>query len=69
MMLEFVMSEKEVADFDKWRKSHRCEIDEMSPAAIGGRWTFMFTPTGLGNVTVVKCACGAELEVTDVSMW
>lgn len=30
----------------------------------------MFTPTGLGNLIVVKCdICGAEKNITDISCW
>lgn len=36
---------------------------------IGGRLTFSFTPTSLGVVTVVKCACGAEVNLTDYESW
>lgn len=38
--------------------------------AIGGGYTIMFTPTGLGNLIVVKCdICGAEKNITDISWW
>lgn len=33
--------------------------------AIGGAYTFCFTPTSLGTVATVECACGEKFDVTD----
>lgn len=38
--------------------------------AIGGHITYSFTPTGLGNITVIRCgACGVIKALTDFSAW
>lgn len=37
--------------------------------AIGGRISYIFTPTGLGTCIVVRCMCGEELNLTDVTDW
>lgn len=37
--------------------------------AIGGALTYSFTPTTLGVVIKVKCACGKEIDVTDYEGW
>jgi hypothetical protein len=37
--------------------------------AIGGAVTYSFTPTSLGEVVKVKCACGKELDVSDYEGW
>ena len=37
--------------------------------AIGGRFTYEFTPTGLGVCAIVKCACGEAIDLTDVENW
>ena len=37
--------------------------------AIGGRWTYKLTPTGLGTIIVVQCICGEEENVTDFNSW
>lgn len=42
---------------------------ESKSGAIGGRLTYAFTPTSLGVITVIKCACGAEVNVTDFDSW
>lgn len=32
--------------------------------AIGGRLTYSFTPTSIGTIATVKCACGYEIDCT-----
>lgn len=56
---------KHLAKHDK-----KCEFaNSMNQGAIGGRLTYMFTPTSLGMITKVKCACGKVFNLTDVSEW
>lgn len=46
------------------RRHGRCQ------AAAGGRYTFRFTPTGLGDVTVIICgACRKRKDLTDYDAW
>jgi hypothetical protein len=33
--------------------------------AIGGAYTWCFTPTSLGTVVTVECSCGEKLDVSD----
>ena len=37
--------------------------------AIGGALTYLFTPTGLGDIIEVKHATGAVLDLTNVDDW
>ena len=37
--------------------------------AIGGAYTYCFTPTGIGTVTKIQCSCGDNLDLTDYSLW
>jgi hypothetical protein len=37
--------------------------------AIGGRLTYCFTPTNLGTIIKIKCACGEELDLTNYESW
>jgi hypothetical protein len=37
--------------------------------AVGGRYTFEFTPTSLGTIQKVLCACGESCDVTDYESW
>ena len=32
-------------------------------AAIGGGYEYRFTPTSIGMLTEIRCACGAKLDV------
>jgi hypothetical protein len=57
----FTLSPEQMEKFEKWRK----EKGEVYVGAIGGAYTFCFTPTGLGTIEVVKCADGTELDLTD----
>jgi hypothetical protein len=38
-------------------------------AAIGGSWTYSYTPTGLGTIVKVSCSCGGEIDLTDYDAW
>lgn len=58
---------------EKWKKQHVREKHwdtlhnmPMSSGAIGGRFTYEFIPTGIGNLITCKCSCGAEIsEMSD----
>lgn len=59
------------ADF---MKTHSCSLenDELGGkkiGAIGGRFTWSFTPTGLGVIVNISCACGEKEDLTDVESW
>lgn len=63
-MYKFVLDPEEVTKFEK-RSEEQREKNSSMPTA-GERWTFMFTPTGLGTIKAVKDACtGEELDLTD----
>jgi hypothetical protein len=45
-------------------------IDEPYYGTIGGGLTYCFTPTGLGDIVVVREATtGEEINVTDYENW
>ena len=70
--MDFSLTGEELDKFNEWNRQHKlvCEIVNGDVhAAIGGRLTFSFTPTGLGVGVSVKCACGATRDCTDVSNW
>jgi len=67
----FSLSEEEEKAAKAWIEKHR-EEHKMGPfdcGAIGGRWTYKFTPTGLGPIIIVQCICGEEENVTDFDSW
>lgn len=40
-----------------------------SKAADGARYTYSFTPSGIGTTIIVKCNCGEQLDVTNYESW
>ncbi len=46
---------------------HNCSVSKDKGGAIGGSLTYCFTPTTLGVVAEVKCACGKKIDLTDYS--
>ena len=59
-----------LTDHDNFCKLYDDGSKPVSPqGAIGGRLTYSFTPNGVGMVTVVTCACGASIDLTDYKAW
>jgi len=73
----FTVTEKEDIEINEWRKSHKCKLrssdhgieDEIYVGAIGGSLTYSFTPTGLGTILNVECACGEKFSPTNFEDW
>ena len=68
----FKLDDRDNKEFSKWKKEHdkTCKFaDLMNQGAIGGRFTYSFTPTGLGCIVTVKCGCGEELNLTHEEEW
>lgn len=67
----FNISKFDLELIDAWHKTHDCDYvnDPCKIGAIGGRISYQFTPTGLGNILVVKCACGDKLDLTNSDNW
>ena len=62
----FPISEEEMKKVSEWQTKHEAEKHfrpEMAPprgGAIGGCYTYYFTPTSIGVFGAVKCSCGEE---------
>jgi hypothetical protein len=68
----FRLDTEELKKLAAWREEHDKTCKYAHPSkqgAIGGRLTYCFTPTSLGSVTKVKCACGEEVDLTDYDAW
>ena len=66
--IEFDLNDAQAKKLEKWKKK-QLKKDPSMPAA-GERWTFMFTPTGIGTVVKVKDECTGEvLDLTDWENW
>ncbi|CAB4219010.1 hypothetical protein UFOVP1604_93 [uncultured Caudovirales phage] len=67
-MYKFELVDSEIKKFEKWKKKQK-KKDPFMPTA-GERWTFMFTPTGIGTVVEVKDNNTDEiLDLTDWDLW
>lgn len=69
--MHFTISKQEHKTLQEWLKKHnkKCKFaNPISCGVIGGRLTYMFTPTSLGCLTGVKCACGKILLI-DINEW
>lgn len=65
-MMKFSLSDKEFALFQEWEKN----LPEAPTGAIGGRITFMFTPTSIGVVVKAKdTITNLEIDLTDYLEW
>jgi hypothetical protein len=71
MSKDFILTKQQDIAVLHWNISHveSEECQEVGRSSIGGRLTYSFTPTGLGCVVVVRCACGAEIDLTDYTDW
>ena len=72
MKREFTIDDKEYEVYRDWFNKHNesCKLkNPNNQTTIGGRITFSFTPTGLGTVITVECACGEKVNVTDIEDW
>lgn len=70
----FSVTPTQSKDAHEFLSGHECglEDDELGGkkvGAIGGQLTWCFTQTGLGEILVIKCMCGAEKNLTDFDSW
>ena len=64
-MRNFTLSEEQEKKYKEWHKS----LAKTDYGAIGGGYTFCFTPTGLGDIVKVKRDDGHELDLTEMENW
>lgn len=70
----FRISEEEYEAINSWMRKHDAEqhglvtLEQRARACgcSGGRYTYIFTPTGVGTCGVIKCNCGAEFEFREL---
>lgn len=63
--MKFELDNDQITKLKNW--NHDCKL--FYEGAIGGSLTYQFTDTNLGRITVVKCACGAEIDLTNYEYW
>lgn len=58
--MKFELSEKQDAQATKWIRNHKCKKKDNYC-----RISYVFTPIGIGDVIIVKCICGKEINITE----
>lgn len=57
--LVFRIEERHVEDAQKWIREHPCKLrGKPEKTAIGGRVSYTFCNTSIGQIQNVECACG-----------
>jgi len=67
-MKNFTLTDQQFEKYVKWRD----ELENRDPkyfGAAGGGYSFIFTPTGLGEIVTVKRDDGEELDLTEWEHW
>lgn len=67
-LITFRLNLIELARLKAFKDKHAESCPGIS--TIGGKFTYIFTPTGIGTAIVVRCnACGEEEDITDINSW
>lgn len=62
----FDLNEVEKSRAEEFKKIHKkC----YRPTAIGGQFSYIFTPTSVGTAVSIKCICGEQENITDYDIW
>lgn len=61
----FELTEDEYRKFYEWAQQFR----GFNAGAIGGQFTFCFSPTTIGTQVIVKHASGVQIDLTDYDKW
>lgn len=76
-MMDFEISDCELKTLEVLLEEHNKDCVYGKPTknglppggTIGGVYTYCFTPTTIGTVKTVKCACGHKMDLTDYEKW
>ena len=69
--MKFELNEIETKNARNFLTQHQeCEWNGENPPAIGGKFSYIFTRTGIGTAVCIRCnCCGVMQEITDTSKW
>lgn len=60
----FTIPAEKIPKVDQWLRTHPCSLrGKPEKTAIGGRITYTFTDTSIGQMQHVNCACGQSFWV------
>jgi hypothetical protein len=66
----FSLSSEQVAKFEEWQRELAAHYGPRYSGAVGGRYTFEFTPNGIGvAVRVIDFHTKQELDLTEFDSW
>lgn len=67
-MITFTLDDKQEKLLREWQTGHDCQYrvpgGMRNVGSFGGADTFMFIPTNVEEIVIVKCACGAEIDLS-----
>lgn len=63
-MFDFNLSEKQKQKWEDWKKSLP-KLEEGHFGAVGGGYSFHFTPTGIGTIIKATREDGYEIDLTE----
>ena len=66
-MRDFHLDDEMHARSEHFIVTHPCTVQ--NEGFIGGKTSYRFTDTSIGQVAVVRCVCDAEEDLTDYSQW
>ena len=68
VIFDFSISKEEEIAIEEWKRNHINEKHDGNSycGAIGGRFTYEFTPTSLGDIGSIKCSCGDEFIFKEI---
>ena len=69
VVLTFEITEKQYKKYQRWRRAKTKKEGELYVGAVGGAYTFCFTPTGIGQIIEVRTSGGDRLDLTDFDTW
>lgn len=68
--MQFQIPEEYWREIVPWMHKHRCRYRRKDGnqyfGVSGGGYEYSFTPTGLGTIYEIRCACGAKIEFDDL---
>ncbi len=65
----FNLTKEQQEQLAVWEHKHKDACTMKYFGAIGGRYTYSFTPTSLGVVFTVECSCGEKKDLTEYDSW
>lgn len=65
--MTFTLDAKQVEEARKWADQHPCKFRGKYGGAIGGRISYSFVNTSIGQIANIECACGESRCLTDMN--